>query len=112
MSPQASYHFDLESESEPLIDLGDAGRVLASLQGRPRPPHLNQVRRWVRTGVRGARLPSVLVAGQRMTSRRAIAWWIAATTAAAEAALGSGVPIGMPTSGGDEAVLRRAGILS
>lgn len=47
-----------------------------------RKPHKCGVRRWLRTGVRGIPLPSVLVAGIRYTTEGAIAWWIAATSQA------------------------------
>lgn len=109
----AEFSFDLESDEERLIPLAEAGRTVAKMMGRDRPPHVNQVRRWAKCGARGAKLPTVLIAGRRMTSRRAIAWWVGATTAAADCATGQfqEAPTHLPLADGDLTVLKRAGIV-
>lgn len=114
MQPQpAAYSFDLESDDERLIPLAEAGRTVAKMMGRDKAPHINQVRRWAKCGARGAKLPTVLIAGRRMTSRRAIAWWVGATTAAADSAKGhfQEAPSELPMADGDLMVLKRAGIV-
>lgn len=40
--------------------------------------------RWSTKGIRGIKLPTVLIGGIRHTSREARAWWVAATTAVAD----------------------------
>lgn len=77
-----------------------------------RKPHKCGVRRWLRTGVRGIPLPSVLVAGIRYTTEGAIAWWIAATSEAAApgGAAATTAPAGNVTPH-ERRVLERAGVL-
>lgn len=72
-----SYQIDIEGER--LISLAEAAR---SLPGGA--VHVATVHRWRLRGIRGIRLPSVLVGGIRYTSREALVWWFAAVTAVAD----------------------------
>lgn len=77
----ASCHV-IDAANERLLDLKGLVEWIAKRTGRR--PHVNGARRWLRTGIRGIRLPNVMVAGCRYTSEEALAWWIAATSAACE----------------------------
>jgi hypothetical protein len=59
----------------------------------PGNPHVATVWRWILHGVRGHKLESILVGGQRFTSVEAIERFIAATTATAN---GEPAPIRSP----------------
>lgn len=71
--------YQIDTEAERLISLAEAARSLPSGS-----VHVATIHRWQLRGIRGIRLPSVLIGGVRHTSREALAWWFAATTAAAD----------------------------
>lgn len=80
--------YTIDPRTENLLSTSAIAARVAKLQGRDRPYHKNSVGHWLRIGVRGVRLPSVMVAGERMSSENAIFWWIQATTEAAAPAAG------------------------
>jgi hypothetical protein len=68
-----------------VIDLDkEKGMTLTSAaRSLPKPPHISTVWRWVKFGVRGTKLETVVVGGRRYTTREALTRFIAATTASA-----------------------------
>lgn len=64
---------DLETES--LVAVSEVPREL------PRRVHVSSVWRWIKNGVRGVPLETILVGGRRYTSREALARFFEATTA-------------------------------
>jgi hypothetical protein len=70
---------EIDLERDQLQTLAEAARTLPG-----GPVHVGTLHRWRLRGVRGVKLPTVLVGGIRRTSREAVAKWIAATTAAAD----------------------------
>jgi hypothetical protein len=77
-----------------------------------RAPHRCGVRRWIRTGVRGIPLPSVLVGGIRYSTPGAIGWWINATSQASapEGGANGPAPAGVITPH-QRRILERAGVM-
>ena len=55
---------------EDYLSLHDASAIL------PGSPHVNTIWRWAMRGVRGHRLPTVLIGGQRFIAREALSDWI------------------------------------
>ena len=68
----------LDIKTEQLVALRDIGNIL------PSSPHASTVGRWHQSGVRGIRLETVLLGGQRYTSHGAIQRFVDAVTAAGE----------------------------
>lgn len=71
---QAHMQFNLLGEGP--IDLSHAATCFAD--GRGRKPHIATLRRWAKTGCRGVKLETVYLGGRLMTSRPAIARFLAA----------------------------------
>ncbi len=70
-----------EVPGERPVSLREAARRVGEFTGRA--PHPATVARWVSHGVRGVKLETLVVAGARVTTLRAIERFILATTAAA-----------------------------
>jgi hypothetical protein len=77
----------IDTTAEELISLSDAIELI------PGKPHLSQVYRWARRGLRGVKLEWVRCGGRRYTSREAITRFITALTIAD----GGDAPIATPT---------------
>ena len=75
------------SLDEPLLTLTQAANSL------PGKPHVSSLWRWCKRGVRGVRLETLVLAGRRYTSPRALEEFASATTAAAN---GEPCPIRTP----------------
>jgi hypothetical protein len=60
----------IEIDSENLILLSDVPKSLPKRRGKP--VHLSACYRWMKTGLSGVRLETVLVGGQRFTSTEAL----------------------------------------
>lgn len=72
--PRATYIINVESEA--MLPVSSVPKWLEQRKmGRP---HVAVPRRWMRVGVRGIVLPSVLVGGRRFTSEQALRWWFEA----------------------------------
>lgn len=78
--------------SEQLLTLSAAARAIPGRSGQG--VHAATTWRWVRRGVRGIRLETVLIGGIRYTSREALERFFAAITAIAN---GETPPIRTPT---------------
>ena len=72
----------IDHEREELLTLTAATKLL------PGRPNVATLWRWRTAGVRGVKLETILCGGRRMTSREALTRFFAATTAAADGALG------------------------
>jgi hypothetical protein len=74
--------------------------------------HLRTVFRWALEGVRGCRLETILVGGQRMTSQPAVQRFFEAVSAAAGSVRTTNGPTGVPSKarGDVEADLDQLGI--
>ena len=75
------------SLDEPLLTLTQAANRL------PGKPHVSSLWRWCKRGVRGVRLETLVLAGRRYTSFRALEEFAAATTAIAD---GKSIPTRTP----------------
>jgi hypothetical protein len=82
----------IDVEKEPLIPIGVAARTWPGGSVSP-----ETTWRWHARGLRGVRLETVVAGARRYTSRAAIRRFIAATTATANARLGTGrLPVSLP----------------
>jgi len=89
----------IDFETERCIPIGEAPKHI------PGRPSLASVYRWMTNGVRGARLETIVVGGQRFTSIEAIQRFIERTTANSP---GASAPVPRPTSRQREAAIRKA----
>lgn len=71
----------IDPNSENLISLADAGRLLPARR-RGKKPHISCVYRWTTTGCKGIVLESLQCGGTRVTSREALARFLEALTLA------------------------------
>lgn len=71
----------IDIHKESLLSMSQAARSL------PHRPNTSTLWRWHASGVRGIRLETVLVGGQRFTSREALQRFVEQSTAAAEGSL-------------------------
>lgn len=100
----------IDTQAETLLSLSHAARSIPGRSGCG--VHVATVWRWVKRGVRGVRLETILIGGIRHTSQEALQRFFEATTAAAS----GGVPSVRTTSQRQKAVeaaereLRAAGI--
>jgi hypothetical protein len=62
----------IDAGCEALLRLSEAAKVI----NPSRPPHVASVWRWALAGVRGQKLETVVIGGQRWTSREAIARFV------------------------------------
>tara|TARA_R110002094_G_scaffold214110_1_gene184599 strand:+ start:610 stop:954 length:345 start_codon:yes stop_codon:yes gene_type:complete len=108
----AGYSFQIVPGKQDLLDRLQAAKHFAKLQNRAKSLHRNMISRWFSCGVRGIRLPAILIGGKKFTSIEAIDWWIQATTAADAAAMGSagGQAVTAPLTTEEVATLEAAGI--
>ena len=67
----------LDLNGQKLVSLADASKIL------PGNPHVSTLHRWRLRGVRGVKLPTVLIGGRRFVDRQSLAEFVAAVTAAA-----------------------------
>ena len=70
----------LELDGHKLVSLPEAAALL------PGRPHLSSLHRWMRRGVRGIRLETVLIGGRRFTSREALQRFVDAVSVAGNGA--------------------------
>lgn len=68
----------IDPSTETLVLLHDASPFI------PGQPHRSTLHRWRTKGVRGTRLPTLLIGGRRYVSREALAWFFDHATAAAD----------------------------
>jgi len=71
----------IDPNSENLISLADASRLLPARRKGKR-PHISCVYRWTTTGCKGVILESIQVGGTRCTSREALARFLGTLTLA------------------------------
>jgi hypothetical protein len=72
-------------------------------------PHQSATQRWRIRGVRGIRIPTIVVAGRVFTSVEAIRWWVEATSNTAPKL--NAEASAAPAKSADKALLSEAGIL-
>lgn len=101
--------YTIDAANERLLDLRGLVKWMEQRTGRR--THINGARRWLRTGIRGIRLPSIMLAGIRYTSAEALAWWIAATSQACEPDSAAAAPAVGGVTPHQRKVLERAGVL-
>lgn len=89
----------IDIETERCISINDAPKYF------PGRPNVSSIYRWLGKGIRGARLETIVVGGQRFTSVEAIQRFIERTTANSP---GASAPVPRPTSRQREAAIRRA----
>lgn len=107
-----SYSIDLDHEK--VLPLGDVPALMERMGFRR--PHINVVRRWSKRGLRGIALPTVLSGPRLYTSREALKWWIAATSAASRvgsqpAAAATTSDVRYPMTASERRTLEGAGLL-
>lgn len=104
--------YAIDPEHERILELAAVPHAMEAMGFRR--PHLNVVRRWTKKGVRGIKLPTVLVGPRRYTSREAMKWWIAATSAASRAGIAStpaADDVRYPMTATERRILGAAGLL-
>lgn len=69
---------NVDNKIEEYIPLLEASRII------PGRPHISTLYRWWTRGVNGVKLETVLIGGRRMCSRKSLAQFVAAVTAAAD----------------------------
>lgn len=89
----------IDIETERCISINEAPKHF------PGRPNVSSIYRWFGKGIRGARLETIVVGGQRFTSIEAIQRFIRATTANSP---GASAPVPRPTSRQREAAIRKA----
>lgn len=67
----------IDSQTENLLSLTDAARLLPARRGGKR-PHVSCMYRWTTAGCRGVVLESISIGGTRCTSREALSRFFAA----------------------------------
>lgn len=109
-APFAPSAYTFAIGTEPMIDMPEAAKVWGEWFGRQ--PHKNHLRRLcTKPNRHGLVLPTVMVAGRRMTSEGAIRWFVESCTAANNAIAGSGGAVGVGLTPDERATLVRAGVL-
>lgn len=73
----------IDTSIEQAIPLSLAAREIPNRRGS-RGVNVATVWRWMQRGIRGIKLETILIGGQRMTTREAMRRFFAATTAAAD----------------------------
>ena len=89
----------IDVQTEQLLTIGEAAR---SLPGRP---NLSTLHRWRQRGIRGIALETILIGGQRFTSREALQRFFDASTAAADGQIAPSRPSVARTA--EQAVARK-----
>ncbi len=69
----------IDPQTESLVSLTDAARLLPARRGGKR-PHVSCLYRWTVSGCRGVVLESIAIGGTRCTSREALSRFFAALT--------------------------------
>ena len=73
----------IDPNSESLISLGEAARLLPARRGGKK-PHISCLYRWTTTGCKGVVLESLQVGGTRCTSKEALSRFFQRLTAASQ----------------------------